>query len=43
MKLVKSHIDSDGSGGVTLCPEEPEDMVGRELLPIHGIGCSSFG
>src|ERR1700742_1569126 len=27
MRLVKRHIDSDGSGSVTLCPEEPEDMV----------------
>ncbi|KAJ9611180.1 Translation factor pelota [Cladophialophora chaetospira] len=26
MRLVKRHIDRDGSGAVTLCPEEPEDM-----------------
>lgn len=26
MKLIRSHIDRDGSGSVTLCPEEPEDM-----------------
>jgi protein pelota len=26
MKLIKRHIDRDGSGAVTLCPEEPEDM-----------------
>ncbi|KIW69235.1 mRNA surveillance protein pelota, variant [Phialophora macrospora] len=26
MRLVKRHIDNDGSGSVTLCPEEPEDM-----------------
>lgn len=26
MKLIKRHIDKDGSGTVTLCPEEPEDM-----------------
>ena len=27
MRLVKRHIDRDGSGSVVLCPEEPEDMV----------------
>lgn len=32
MRLVKSQIESDGSGKVTLCPEEPEDMVSRPLL-----------
>lgn len=26
MRLVKRNINSDGSGTVTLCPEEPEDM-----------------
>lgn len=26
MRLVKRNINSDGSGAVTLCPEEPEDM-----------------
>ncbi|KAI1609107.1 translation factor pelota [Exophiala viscosa] len=26
MRLVKRHIDDDGGGNVTLCPEEPEDM-----------------
>ncbi|KIV96173.1 mRNA surveillance protein pelota [Exophiala mesophila] len=26
MRLVKSQIENDGSGKVTLCPEEPEDM-----------------
>ncbi|KIW11068.1 mRNA surveillance protein pelota [Exophiala spinifera] len=26
MRLVKRHIDDNGSGSVTLCPEEPEDM-----------------
>ena len=26
MRLVKANINSDGSGFVTLCPEEPEDM-----------------
>ncbi len=28
MRLVKRHIEPDGSGSVTLYPEEPEDMVG---------------
>ena len=27
MRQVKRQINSDGSGSVTLCPEEPEDMV----------------
>ena len=27
MRLVKRHIERDGSGSVVLCPEEPEDMV----------------
>ncbi|KIV82554.1 mRNA surveillance protein pelota [Exophiala sideris] len=26
MRLVKRHIDDNGGGSVTLCPEEPEDM-----------------
>ena len=26
MRLIKQHIDRDGSGSVTLYPEEPEDM-----------------
>jgi hypothetical protein len=26
MKLLKQHIAKDGSGSVTLQPEEPEDM-----------------
>ncbi|OAL34853.1 mRNA surveillance protein pelota [Fonsecaea nubica] len=26
MRLVKRNINDDGSGSVTLCPEEPEDM-----------------
>lgn len=30
MKLVKQFIDArDGSGSVTIIPEDPEDMVGR--------------
>jgi eRF1 domain 1 len=28
MRLVKRLFESDGSGSVTLYPEEPEDMVG---------------
>jgi hypothetical protein len=27
MRLIKSSIEHNGSGAVTLCPEEPEDMV----------------
>lgn len=27
MRLIKSNIERDGSGFVTLYPEEPEDMV----------------
>lgn len=34
MRLVKRHIDNDGSGTVTLCPEEPEDMV-RNMNPVN--------
>lgn len=34
MRLVKRHIDSDGSGSVTLYPEEPEDMVGFKQLTL---------
>jgi len=26
MRLVKRHIDDNGGGSVTLCPEEPEDL-----------------
>ena len=34
MKLIKNRIEPNGSGAVTLCPEEPEDMVSDELLGI---------
>lgn len=27
MRLIKNKIEHGGSGEVTLCPEEPEDMV----------------
>lgn len=27
MQLIKNDIDEHGSGSVTLCPEEQEDMV----------------
>jgi protein pelota len=27
MRLIKQNIERDGSGTVTLFPEEPEDMV----------------
>lgn len=33
MKLVKQNIAKDGSGTVTLQPEEPEDMVRGSNLP----------
>jgi hypothetical protein len=35
MRLVKRHIDNDGSGSVTLMPEEPEDMVRRQGFWFH--------
>jgi len=28
MRLIKQNIERDGSGTVTLFPEDPEDMVG---------------
>lgn len=34
MKLVKNKIEHNGSGSVTLCPEEPEDMVSSQLPSI---------
>jgi hypothetical protein len=27
MRLIKENIERDGSGSVTLYPEDPEDMV----------------
>lgn len=27
MRLIKNKIEHNGAGAVTLCPEEPEDMV----------------
>ena len=33
MRLIKRHIEADGSGSVTLLPEEPEDMVGGRVGP----------
>lgn len=36
MRLVKRHIDRDGSGSVTLCPEEPEDMWHAHNLILVG-------
>jgi eRF1 domain 1 len=44
MRLVKRLIESDGSGSVTLYPEEPEDMVGIHrgvTLSVMLIGISS--
>ncbi|KAK5942764.1 Translation factor pelota [Knufia obscura] len=36
MRLVKRNINSDGSGAVTLCPEEPEDMWHAYNLVLVG-------
>jgi protein pelota len=33
MRLVKNKIELNGSGTVTLCPEEPEDMVRSACNP----------
>lgn len=33
MRLIKNKVELNGSGTVTLCPEEPEDMVRRP--PIY--------
>jgi hypothetical protein len=35
MRLVKRHIDNDGSGSVTLMPEEPEDMVSLSVCSFY--------
>lgn len=40
MRLIKNKVELNGSGTVTLCPEEPEDMV-RHRLPIFML-CFSF-
>lgn len=32
MRLIKQNIERDGSGTITLFPEEPEDMVSS---PVH--------
>lgn len=32
MRLIKQNIERDGSGTITLFPEEPEDMVSS--LPL---------
>lgn len=31
MRLIKQNIERDGSGTVTLFPEEPEDMASSSL------------
>jgi len=36
MRLVKRNINGDGSGAVTLCPEEPEDMWHAYNLVLVG-------
>lgn len=40
MRLVKNKIELNGSGTVTLCPEEPEDMV---RIPLALTEMSFFG
>lgn len=35
MRLVKNKIEHDGSGTVTLFPEEPEDMVRESHQQSH--------
>lgn len=35
MRLVKNKIEHDGSGTVTLFPEEPEDMVRESQQQSH--------
>src|SRR5271155_1941807 len=35
MRLIKRNINRDGSGSVTLCPEEPEDMVCQAPTSNH--------
>ena len=37
MRLIKENIERDGSGSVTLYPEDPEDMVRLQLRYIRGI------
>jgi hypothetical protein len=34
MRLIKQNIERDGSGTITLFPEEPEDMVSSVPVPI---------
>jgi hypothetical protein len=34
MRLIKNKIEHNGSGTVTLCPEEPEDMVPSLDTPL---------
>jgi protein pelota len=33
MRLIKQNVERDGSGSITLFPEEPEDMVRASLIP----------
>jgi hypothetical protein len=33
MRCIKNRIEHKGSGEVTLCPDEPEDMVYRSTFP----------
>ena len=36
MRLIKEYIDRDGSGSVTLLPEDPEDMVCPSCVWLQG-------
>jgi protein pelota len=35
MRLIKQNIEKDGSGTITLFPEEPEDMVSPHDLLLN--------
>lgn len=37
MRLIKQNIERDGSGTITLFPEEPEDMV-HAPFPFYHTG-----
>lgn len=43
MRLVKNKIELNGSGTVTLCPEEPEDMVHPFALMMPTINTNLTG
>jgi protein pelota len=39
MRLIKQNIERDGSGTITLFPEEPEDMARAKRLSSHLSNC----